>query len=460
MIKPSDSLKKRILLGHKRFVFSRFRKQLFYVLSPIFVFFSLVDYFYKPELFQDWFFYRLIFLFAVSVAYFNLKRAIIKNNILFVSASLIVLASNLVNVMIYQSGGFSSIYPTGVILCTVAGLQLFKFNRFISVLIQLFCYLPTVVLLMTSYKENQFNSAVIQSLFLVGMILLSYVYGSSDDKNVEFLARMSEKMRTEIVKLNKTEKLKKFFPSIIRKQIEDNPDSIERKRKIGRLIVGFADMTNSTRIANMIDLDQDWQLKEEFLEAATNLALKNDLVVLTHMGDGFLFLANYVNKEEWQSNTISFFRDLVQSYEKIFASLIGLSGQVESGVKFGLARGEVILGFLGSDQSYFTAIGPAVNLASRVCGTANNNELVVTKDLWDELSGLIGEFHLHENFFTELKGFNGQIELFRISKKFSTKQLDADAVCFSCKQSLKLTQNSEGYLDYVCTNCVAQTKAG
>ena len=453
MIKKSDSIEKQIQLAHRRFVFSRFRKHLVFLVSPIFVLFSLVDYLYKPELFKDWLLLRLGFLAFVFFIYLNLNKRFFKRRILFFCAACIVFAANIVNIMIYQSGGLASIYSTGVILCTVAGLQLFKFNRFSSSVIQLFCYMPTVVLLMTSYKDSQFNIALIQSMFLLGMVLLSYVYGSSDDKNVEFLARMREKTRAEIIKLNKTERLKKFFPAVIRKQIEDNPDSIERKRRIKNLIVGFADMTNSTKIANMVNLDKDWQLKEEFLESATNLALKNDLVVLTHIGDGFLFLANYVNQEEWQNNTISFFRDLVSSYEKIFANLTGLSGQVESGIKFGLARGEVILGFLGSDQSYFTAIGPTVNLASRVCAAAKNNEMVVTKDLWNDLSGLIGEFHLHENFYTELKGFNGQIELFRISKKFSAEQLRVGPSCEQCKQELRLINNSDGYLDYVCTNC-------
>jgi class 3 adenylate cyclase len=448
-----DSIEKKIQLAHKRFVFSRFRNHLVLLVSPIFVLFGLVDYLYKPELFHQWLLYRIFFLLVVVLCYFNLHKNFLKQRIMFLSSFFIVLAANIVNVMIYQSGGIASIYTTGVILCTVAGLQLFKFNRYSSSVIQVFCYGPTVILLMTSYQKNQINIAIIQSLFLICMILLSYVYGASDDKNVEFLARMREKMRSEIVKLNKTERLKKFFPSIIRKQIEDNPDSIERKRKIDNLIVGFADMTNSTKIANMVNLELDWELKEQFLEAATNLALKNDLVVLTHIGDGFLFLANYVNEEEWQNNTIGFFRELVQSYEKIFSNIIGQSGQVESGIKFGLARGEVILGFLGLDQSYFTAIGPAVNLAARICAVANNNELVVTRDLWNDLSGLIGEFHLHENFFAELKGFNGQIELYRISKKFSVEQLLVDPQCEQCKVSLRLTNNSDGYLDYICPFC-------
>jgi hypothetical protein len=60
---------------------------------------------------------------------------------------------------------------------------------------------------------------------------------------------------------------------------------------------------------------------------------------------------------------------------------------------------------------------------------------------------------LHENFFAELKGFNGQIELYRISKKFSVEQLLVDPQCEQCKVSLRLTNNSDGYLDYICPFC-------
>ncbi len=447
------SIENKIRIFKIRFMFSRYKFHLRFLVAPFFVSFGLLDYWYQPEKISIWISYRLVLLVVVWALFIPIvKYRKLRNLIQAHLAFITILACNIINIMIYQSGGYASKYFIGVILCAVAGIQLFKLNKKYSFIVQIFAYLPSIFILLSTQPPSELKNSVIQSLFFVGMAILSYIFGSSDEENTSLLIQIRQKMKIEIQRLNKTEMLKKFFPLIVRNEIEANPEAIIKKRKMKSMVVGFADISNSTMIANSIALEQDWALKEKFLEAATSLALKNELVVLTHLGDGFLFLVNYVNKDAWQENLIFFYLNLTKEYEKIYSSTVGISGSIKSGVKFGLARGDIMLGFLGSDQAYFTAIGPTVNLASRVCSKAVGSELVVTDEVWKDLEAFAGALSHQRIQSSELRGFDNKWELVKISAA-RANVLSSGIKCNDCNGEMVLGVNSDEVIDYVCNSC-------
>jgi len=59
-------------------------------------------------------------------------------------------------------------------------------------------------------------------------------------------------------------------------------------------------------------------------------------------------------------------------------------------VGIGLATGEVTLGSIGSDDRLdYTAIGPAVNLASRLCSSADPGEILMSEATYALVRGLV-----------------------------------------------------------------------
>ncbi len=451
----------KIDLFKSRFIFSRYRFHLRKLVGPFFFSFVLLDYWYMPENALRWGIYRAIYLVIILVGFIPIvKYRKVRLQLEKISCLVTVLACNVVNLMIYESGGYSSKYFIGVILCAVAGTQLFKQNRFYGFVTQAFSFIPLIFITLSSVDVGvDLKNAIIQSLFLIGMAVLTYIFGSSEDSNTAVLLKIKDKMRRELEKMQKTENLKRFFPIVIRNEIENNPSVIGKKKKMKNIIIGFADIVNSTQIANKIDIELDWELKENFLEAATALALKNDLVVLTHLGDGFLFVVNYMESESWQDNLFSFYSGLTREYERIYSNIVGISGSVKSGVKFGLARGDVIIGFLGKDQAYFTAVGPTVNLASRVCSKATGDELIVTEDLWVDLAAFAGGLTSTRIDNSELKGFSSTWTLVRISKLKSGDAAAIASLCEDCGAEMKLEEGRDGILDYVCSKCFSNEKA-
>jgi class 3 adenylate cyclase len=68
-----------------------------------------------------------------------------------------------------------------------------------------------------------------------------------------------------------------------------------------------------------------------------------------------------------------------------------------------------MVGFLGKGQSYYTAIGPEVNLAARLCAQAKPNEVVLSEKMWVHLKELAQNWKPLAVTYESLKGFEGPV---------------------------------------------------
>ena len=79
---------------------------------------------------------------------------------------------------------------------------------------------------------------------------------------------------------------------------------------------------------------------------------------------------------------------------------------VSMGVGIGIHTGEASIGELGSSYKEFTAIGPVVNLASRIQGRAEPGEVLVTEEVYREVED---EYPGAEMRVCELKGVDESV---------------------------------------------------
>jgi len=458
MTEQNQNLNKVSRKNMNRHIFSRFRGHIRWGASFVYLSFGIFDYLYSPENFQTWMILRFIWVAMIGAFfYFSFKFKKIRNSIHILASLALIGACWPIAYMIYQTGGSSSLYTTGLILCGTTGLQVFRLRRTQALLTLSIAFIPTILVFFYNPDMSNPSSVFIQSGFLAGMVILSYIYGSSEEIYDKNWLKYKELTKEELNRLNRTEILKNHFPKLIREQFEKNPGSIYHKKELKQAVVGFADIVSSTKIANEVSLDIDWELKEKFLEAATTRAKASGMVVLTHLGDGFLFLANYDDNPNWNYNLISFYEALVRDFKDISKDyLVAAASEIETGVKFGVSIGPVIVGFLGKNQSYFTAIGPDVNLASRLCSLADKNEIVVTKKIWSQLKNIITGWDISNYSNQNIKGFSKIIETFHIkpSNKVNANKL----LCSCCGNPLVLVKTVEGFLDYQCPEGNVQTK--
>lgn len=443
-------LEKAIRKSAQRHIFSRLRFHIRLMAAPVYMLFAICDYVYRPDLVWTWLGLRFFFAFATfAVFYAVVKSSMLRRHIEWPAAALIALSSLLIDIMIYQTGGYQSLYTTGLILCATTGLQVFRLRKLPSLFALTISYIPAAFIILATAPREELHLAVIQASFLIGMTILSTIYGKSEEQVDKFWVRTREIANAEIERHKRTEILKRHFPKIIRDTFEQNPHQVVGKKLFENAVVGFADIVASSKLANTIPLEVDWELKERFLEAATRRAIESEMVVLTHLGDGFLFLANYNDSKQWYYNLISFYENLVRDFNNIMFDLQLESLGIESGVKFGVSSGPAMVGFLGKDQAYFTAIGPDVNLAARLCSEAEPNKIVVSSRVWYNIKSLLVGWDIRSATYSNLKGFDIDIAAVHISPRLSGRN---DLVCAECQSTMALIQTEDGFLDYRCIN--------
>jgi adenylate cyclase len=90
-------------------------------------------------------------------------------------------------------------------------------------------------------------------------------------------------------------------------------------------------------------------------------------------------------------------------------------GGAELSVGVGIATGEVLVGSIGSDDRLdYTAIGPAVNLAARLCAAAEPGQILLCADTFSRVSGLVAATALPP---LVVKGLSTPVTVFAMSAR-------------------------------------------
>lgn len=434
----------------KRILFNRFRNPLRKVIAPFFVAFGVVDFFYMPDKAFTWLLFRFAFLITVIIAFELLKVDYIRRKYADnIAIFTLCTACWIIDLMIYQSGGHESLYTTGLILVSVTGAETGKMNRKMSLITYILSYVPAILIVaISSFKENELEVAFVQSFFMVGMIFLSAIYRASEDNLQKVWNKAKLNKQDELDRLRRSSLLNRAFPPTLRHEIESGKEKIPEKKIISQAVVGFADIIGSTNIANTIGLEKDWDLKQEFFRIASRRALSAELIVLNPAGDGFLFLANYHDSSDWKLNVVSFFEGLLRDFEDLKKTQLVRHKNLDTGIKIGVAKGPVILGLIGDEnQIHLTAMGPEVNLASRLCEKATKSEMVVSGEVWRAINSSLVGWDTRCVEYTDIKGFQMQITTTHISRRLKGDKISS---CNLCNKPLTVFRNQDGFFDIRC----------
>jgi len=189
-------------------------------------------------------------------------------------------------------------------------------------------------------------------------------------------ARAHERLaREEVARANYS----RFLPEYVVKQMLENPDSFKLGGVSQTITILFADIRGFTSISEHAPPEKIVSLLNRYFSAMTDIIFAHGGTLDKYLGDGLmaLFGAPTTTPED-ASNALNAAVAMQRRLLGINAELRE-EGLSEVGVGIGLHTGEVIVGYIGSERrSEYTAIGDAVNTASRLESNAKAGQILIS----------------------------------------------------------------------------------
>jgi adenylate cyclase len=172
----------------------------------------------------------------------------------------------------------------------------------------------------------------------------------------------------------------RFLPEYVVKQMLDNPESFKLGGVLQTITVLFADIRGFTRISEHAPPEKIVQLLNRYFSAMTDIIFAHGGTLDKYLGDGLmaLFGAPTVTPKDAENaiaTAVAMQRRMLSINDELREE-----GFPEIGIGIGLHTGEVTVGYIGSERrSEYTAIGDAVNTASRLESNAKAGEILVSE---------------------------------------------------------------------------------
>ncbi|MBC85976.1 MAG: adenylate cyclase [Bdellovibrionaceae bacterium] len=434
---------------------------------PLYFAFWVADVLYVPHLKWEFLALRATIIPTSLVALFFMRRTDSSEAAEYITICYAAGVALPITIMTIMSGGQTSLYYAGLNLVAVGALSFppLRTPQFLLALIGVFLPFYIGVLLFTDIAVG-INRLVINSFFVVGTVTICFLIRHFNEKLRLSEIRMKLNLQDELVNreniiLQKTEegiKLRtlsnQFSPQVVH-AIKNNEIDIEGRVHSGEICCIFIDIVNSTeRVAN-IDASSVDKVISMFMEDAIKVLLKYDITVDKFLGDGILAFCNDPIKYS------DYHERVVHSALEIIEKISSRSDEYQSywlkdlEVSIGIASGSANIGFYGSSRYFksYTAIGPVVNLASRLCSEARPNQILVSSDVVNKL--VSSEFEVKAIGERTLKGFEGEIhQVYEITGCSEGELVSFDIHdCPKCNSILHLTTDDEGIYLFSCREC-------
>ncbi len=190
-----------------------------------------------------------------------------------------------------------------------------------------------------------------------------------------------------------------------------------------RVTVMFCDLVGSTPMASRMDLEDWCNVVHDYQQMAADVVAQFGGFVSRYQGDGILILFGYPHThEDGPARAIQAALEIVRRVKALHPQLEAIAGQ-KLAVRVGLTTGLVVAGdLLGSgdlERQSAIVVGEPPNLAARIQGLAQADEIVVSDETRRMTSGL---FEFDDLGPQALKGF---VEPVRVWKVIGQRKVDS-----------------------------------
>jgi class 3 adenylate cyclase len=439
--------------------------------------FGLMDWFYSPQLWPIFIGLRWVHLFFVLGLKRWLRNQKKLNLTLFQNAGIVwsLVAGSLINIMIFLSEGITSPYYAGLNLVAVLAIFFIPFNLRALFTAVFLVYAPYVLTALVTINEANAITFLLNLGFILSSVFVSITVRAQShqaliqETQAKNLLALELQNRERIIQERTSENIRlkelssQFSPQVV-KAIQNDHTLLSKDAKSEQITAIFVDVVNSTHKITSLPIEKAQKAISLFTEDCVQTFLKYDLTLDKFLGDGFLAFCNaplkYPNHAD---RAVHAAYDLLEKirmrefeYQRLWESPFE--------IRIGIASGEALVGFYGSDKGFksYTGLGVVMNLASRICSqVAQPNSIFLSENTVLLLTQK--HFNLMFEGSYQLKGFeNLRIPCFKLNglgaenyAKMSYLH-NRTNICSQCSsEQLFLAQNSQGFYVFQCRSCGA-----
>ena len=184
-------------------------------------------------------------------------------------------------------------------------------------------------------------------------------------------------------------RLKRFLAPQVAELVEASDQEALLDSHRAEIVAVFCDLRGFTSFSHAAKPEEMMGLVQEYYEALGEIITRYEATLTCFMGDGLMLLLNApVPCLEPAVRGVRMAMEMQAAIQSLMSDWRARGHTIGFGM--GLAKGPAIVGRIGYEgRSDYTAIGSVVNLASRICGAAEDGQILmdgaVAAEIGDEL---------------------------------------------------------------------------
>jgi class 3 adenylate cyclase len=206
-------------------------------------------------------------------------------------------------------------------------------------------------------------------------------------------------------------KLKRFLAPQVAELVDRTGDDGVLDGRRTEVVAVFCDLRDFTAFSARALPEEVMSVLSEYYEALGTIITKYAATLTSFSGDGLMVLVNApVPVEEPALRALDLAVEMQRSVQELVVGWRALGHRIGFGV--GLAMGPATVGRIGYESRFdYTAIGSVVNLASRLCASAADREILVDTKVAEAVGGRRAMLPLGTRL---LKGYDEELPVFGI----------------------------------------------